>query len=57
LEEIKMDYCFNVFVKVEKNYIKASKVLDISPNTLKSLLTNRNKKNLLGGHEVIDINL
>lgn len=41
LEEIKMDYCFNVYIKADKNYMKASKLLDISPNTLKALLTNR----------------
>ncbi len=41
LEEIKMDYCLNVFMKLDKNLKKASKMLDISPNTLKALLDNR----------------
>ncbi|MFA6236688.1 MAG: sigma 54-interacting transcriptional regulator [Bacteriovorax sp.] len=57
LEEIKMDYCLNVYMKADKNYLKASKILDISPNTLKSLLNNRNKVTDSGSHEVVDINL
>lgn len=43
LEEIKMDYCLNVFVRVDKNFSRASKVLDISPNTLKAILNNRER--------------
>jgi transcriptional regulator of acetoin/glycerol metabolism len=57
LEEIKMDYCLNVFMKLEKNYLKASKLLDISPNTLKAMLVNRNKIFNLTGHKVVDINV
>ncbi len=53
LESIKMDYCLNVFIKMDKNITKASKVLEISPNTLKALLANRNK---LRSHEIVDIN-
>ena len=57
LEEIKMDYCLNVFMKANKNYVMAAKLLDISPNTLKALLMNREKFRKLRGHEVVDINL
>ena len=57
LEEIKMDYCLNVFMKAEKNYVRAAKLLEVSPNTLKSLLNNRGKLKKLRGHEVVDINL
>ena len=57
LEEIKMDYCLNVYMKTDKNYARASKLLDISPNTLKSLLLNREKVMSLRDHEVVDINL
>lgn len=57
LEEIKMDYCLNVFMKADKNFMKASRLLDISPNTLKSLLSNRNKEVALRSNEIIDINL
>jgi cyanate lyase len=57
LEEIKMDYCLNVFMKTDKNFIRAAKLLDISPNTLKALLGNRAKLKKLRDHEVVDINL
>lgn len=43
LEEVKMDYCLNIFLKNNKNITKSAKILSISPNTLKSLLTNREK--------------
>ena len=56
LEEIKMDYCLNVFMKSEKNFSRASKLLDISPNTLKALLSNREKHENLRNQEVVDIN-
>ncbi len=55
LEDIKMDYCLNVFLKLDKNYLKASKLLDISPNTLKSLLANRNKKLVLRNDKIGDV--
>ena len=48
LEEIKMDYCLGIFLKSDKNFVKASKLLDISPNTLKALLNNREQ--LLRSH-------
>jgi transcriptional regulator of acetoin/glycerol metabolism len=57
LEEIKMDYCLNVFMKTNKNIMRASKLLDISPNTLKAMLKNLEKSRNLRGHEVVDINL
>jgi len=57
LEEIKMDYCLNVYMKADKNFMKASKFLDISPNTLKALLANRNKVSALRSDEIVDINL
>ncbi|MBC7538114.1 MAG: sigma 54-interacting transcriptional regulator [Bacteriovorax sp.] len=57
LEEIKMDYCLNVFMKTDKNFVRAAKLLDVSPNTLKALLANRVKFNKLRDHEVVDINL
>lgn len=51
LEQIKMDYCLNVFNKANKNISKASKLLEISPNTLKAMLE-KSRSN-----EVVDINL
>ena len=56
LEEIKMDYCLNVFMKADKNFAVAAKILDISPNTLKSLLINR-EKFMLRNHKVVEIDL
>ncbi len=56
LEEIKMDYCLNVFMKTDKNVMRASKLLDISPNTLKAMLLNREKLSQSRSHKVIDIN-
>ncbi|MDD4975918.1 MAG: sigma 54-interacting transcriptional regulator [Bacteriovorax sp.] len=57
LEEIKMDYCLNIFMKTDKNFVRAAKLLDISPNTLKALLGNRDKLKKSRDHEVVDINL
>lgn len=57
LEQIKMDYCLSVFMKSGRNVMKASKLLDISPNTLKALMNNRNKELGLRGDKVVDINL
>jgi transcriptional regulator with PAS, ATPase and Fis domain len=56
LEEIKMDYCLNVFMKIDKNFVRAARLLDISPNTLKALLNNRKKMKNSGSDEVVDIN-
>ncbi|MDO9182567.1 MAG: hypothetical protein Q7U04_09170, partial [Bacteriovorax sp.] len=57
LEEIKMDYCLSVFMKMNNNFARAAKLLDISPNTLKALLANREKLRNLRDHQVVDINL
>lgn len=57
LEEVKMDYCLNVYNKVDKNLTKASKLLEISPNTLKAMLGNREKAVKLRDQQVIDIDL
>lgn len=43
LEDMKMDYCLTIFMKANRNYMKASRLLNVSPNTLKALLANRNK--------------
>jgi hypothetical protein len=51
LEQMKMDYCFNVYNKAEQNISKASKLLEISPNTLKAMLEK------LRGYEVVDIDV
>ncbi len=59
LEQVKMDYCLNVYNKAEKNLTKASKLLEISPNTLKAMLGNIEKAKVLKlrHNEIVDINL
>jgi transcriptional regulator with PAS, ATPase and Fis domain len=59
LEQVKMDYCLNVYNKVEKNMSKASKLLEISPNTLKAMLGNIEKSKILKlrNNEIVDIDL
>lgn len=57
LEEVKMDYCLNVFIRSDKNYAKSSKILDISPNTLKALLANREKLISLRSDKVVDVDI
>lgn len=51
LEQMKMDYCLSVYNKTEKNISKASKLLEISPNTLKAMLEK------LRGNQVINIDV
>lgn len=51
LEEVKVDYCATVFDKSEKNISKASRILEISPNTLKAMLMKSR------GHEVVEIDI
>lgn len=56
LEKMKMDYCFNVWMKMDKNHTRTAKLLEISPNTLKAYLEKKNEEvSLLGSHEVINI--
>ena len=38
LEQVKLEYCMSIFNKVDKNISRASKLLEISPNTLKAFL-------------------
>ena len=38
LEQIKRDYCLNVYQRMNKNIKRSAKVLDISPNTMKVLI-------------------
>ena len=61
LEQIKMDYCYSVYNRADKNITRASKLLEISPNTLKAFLGNREKANVLiselRNHQVVDIDL
>ncbi len=47
LEQVKMDYCLSIFNKSDKNITRASKLLEISPNTLKAMLGNRETLSVL----------
>lgn len=47
LEKVKTDYCYNVWVKFDKNTCRTAKVLEVSPNTLKVYL-NRKQLELKG---------
>jgi transcriptional regulator of acetoin/glycerol metabolism len=58
LEQVKMDYCYDVYIKAEQNISKASKILEVSPNTLKAMLVNREKFSMdLRNHEVSKIDV
>lgn len=57
LEKIKMDYCYNVFLKADRSVIKTAKILEVSPNTLKSYLIKKKSElsAISGNNEVIDV--
>lgn len=55
MEKMKTNYCYDVYLKADKNIKKTAKILEMSPNTLKVYL--EKKKNDLGNHQVIHINL
>lgn len=44
LENIKVEYCYNVFLKLDSNLLRTAKILELSPNTLKSYLNKKTKK-------------
>jgi ActR/RegA family two-component response regulator len=54
LEKMKTNYCYDVFLRADKNISKTAKVLEMSQNTLKVYLDK--KKESLGNHKIIDIN-
>ena len=63
LEKMKTDYCYNVWVKFDKNTCRTAKILEVSPNTLKVYL-NRKQLELKGdltadlrNDEVVDVDL
>lgn len=39
LEQVKQDYCQSIFNRADRNLTRASKLLEISPNTLKAMLS------------------
>ncbi|MBC7712173.1 MAG: sigma 54-interacting transcriptional regulator [Rhizobacter sp.] len=55
MEKMKTNYCYDVYLKADKNITKTAKILEMSPNTLKVYLDR--KKSELGNHNVVHINL
>ncbi len=57
LEKIKMDYCYNVYVKVDRNLNKTAKILEVSPNTLKAYLIKKKAEleGESGNDEIINV--
>lgn len=51
LEKVKQEYCLTVFNRTDQNLTRASKLLEISPNTLKAMLAKSRD------HEVVDVDL
>jgi hypothetical protein len=55
LEKMKINYCYDVYLKADKNIAKTAKILEMSQNTLKVYLDK--KKCELGNHNIVHINL
>lgn len=51
LEQVKQDYCLSIFNRTDRNITRASKLLEISPNTLKAMLGKSRD------HEIVDVDL
>lgn len=55
LEKMKTDYCFNVWVKMDKNLARTAKILEVSPNTLKAYLDKKKEEMSLGRNHMINV--
>lgn len=54
LEVVKINYCYDMYLKMDKNLTRTAKTLELCQNTLKSYLTK--KEDSLRDHKVIHIN-
>lgn len=54
LEKVKVDYCHQVYLKLDKNITKTAKTLELCPNTLKAYL--QKKEDELRSDKVIHVN-
>lgn len=54
MEKMKTNYCYDVYLKADRNITKTARILDMSPNTLKVYLDK--KKIELGNDKVVHIN-
>ena len=63
MEKMKTNYCYEVYLKMDKNITKTAKILELSPNTLKGYLIKqqgeyKEKSDGISGHDnIVDINL
>lgn len=59
LENVKINYCYGLYLKTNKNISKTAKILEVSPNTLKAYLDKKAEelKIDLRDDNVIDINV
>jgi transcriptional regulator with PAS, ATPase and Fis domain len=44
LEKMKINYCHDAFLKMDKNITRTAKLLELCPNTLKAYLSRKNEK-------------
>ena len=54
IEELKINYCYDAFLKMDKNLTRTAKILGLCQNTLKSYL--QKKEESLRDHKVIHVN-
>jgi transcriptional regulator of acetoin/glycerol metabolism len=54
LEKMKVNYCHDTFLKMDKNITRTAKLLELCPNTLKGYLSM--KRDELRNHKVINVN-
>lgn len=59
MEKMKMNYCYEVYVRLDKNITRTAKILELSPNTLKGYLVKKQKEfsGELSDDDVVDENL
>jgi len=55
LEKMKTDYCFSVWVKMDKNLARTAKILEVSPNTLKAYLDKKKEEMSLGSNQMVNV--
>ncbi|MBY0414911.1 MAG: sigma 54-interacting transcriptional regulator, partial [Bdellovibrionales bacterium] len=53
LDKVKINYCYETFLRMDRNIIKTAKVLELCPNTLKAYLSKREEE--LRNHNVIHV--
>jgi hypothetical protein len=57
LEKMKLNYCHDVFIKLDKNITRTAKILELCPNTLKNYLHKREEYVVESrNHKVIHVN-